>query len=372
MIPAAAGPLAAPSAPSHAEAEAVARRAPGERLIIHVVSSSSGALAKAWGFARAVQGVVAGASLPLKVPIAHAASVFSFHGGYPVENALYVLDPFDPTARSYLPAKASASLVTRATIANFHRLALALGARRIEVLHAEAQGRAIDASMIAQMVGHEAGVQARLERSAQQETRLVTELGEPRHRPYVPHELLQFLQLHPELQTLCYDALHGNPSTKEIVLESRTAADIAGRLSGLEAIFPDAAVGGGTKSESVTRWKFRVEFAAPAATPVHSAPQGYYAAPQHPHAAHYAGWQSAPVQQPPQPYVQQPMHVAPPQLGWHPAAAATVQNGTWQAVPPGAQPVQSQAPAFCPSCAARAVAATPFCAQCGSPMPSRG
>lgn len=331
---------------SRITAEEVAALHPGLREVIYIAAPTASMMAQTRGFFRSMLGMFSGTLAPPRVPIEHAQSVFSFCGHYPLPDTLYVLDPFDRSYRNYLRAVDAATHVTKAKIGHFHRLAAALGARRIEIVQATAQNQLIDASVVAQIVGHDLGFQWRSAGDSGQQTRMVSELGPPSHQPYVPEDLQHLVQHDPQWRAL-YEASLSNMTSHTLVIDNQHAVQISARLKGLEALLPDASVGAGLKFTENDRWSFHVSFAPPqsviqSAPPTHRYPAAHqaHAAPSQAHAAH--GWS------------------APSGHAHHGVQAASSYSA----------PPQTASLGFCGHCGQRVVAATRYCAHCGQSLDS--
>jgi hypothetical protein len=121
------------SAPSGPPAVDVSRLSPPERSVI-LVSSRSGGIRALWS---AVGNFTNTRREQAKITLPEAHGLFEFDAGHPKEDRYYVLNYYDSRARHYFVAEEAVERLLRTKLSMVQRLAISLGATRIEFRQSE-------------------------------------------------------------------------------------------------------------------------------------------------------------------------------------------------------------------------------------------
>lgn len=204
-------------------------------------------------------------ALNLDAPLAlvsqeRAAQLFKFDvGGVPAAGRIYVRHPHI-VDRYLAPADFSVT-VARAKEAAIRQLASALGAKRLSLVSGTVheKGGLFSASVPVEQVAAEAGIRAEFDSSGKVVRSVYSEFGPPSRAPYVPEDLLPWVEADSDLSTMARTRIEGNLMKDRVRMEF---SDSLHAGAGVAAKIADISGGGEAKFRHVHRstWEFEVEY----------------------------------------------------------------------------------------------------------------
>jgi hypothetical protein len=204
-------------------------------------------------------------ALNLDAPLAlvsqeRAAELFKFDvGGVPAAGRIYVRHPHI-VDRYLAPADFSVT-VARAKEAAVRQLASALGAKRLSLVSGTVHEKSglFSGSVSIQQAAAEAGIRAEFDSSGKVIRSVYSEFGPPGRAPYVPEDLLPWVEADSDLSTMARTRIEGN------LMKDRVRMEFSDNLhAGASVAAKVASIGGGgeAKLRRVHRstWELEVEY----------------------------------------------------------------------------------------------------------------
>jgi hypothetical protein len=184
---------------------------------------------------------------------------FRFDFGEPKNGNAYLLNPC--TDDHYLIPAVASERLAQEKLAAFTQIAVALGAKTVEIISAEAakNGASGSATFPIEEAAAQIGLSVTFDAAHKVHRQVLMELDDPKRQPYVPKELGRWADVDPLLRALINTRLTAHPRSARTSLAFEDTLDVKANAVA-ELAERKIGVGGTYRQLKASTWSFEITF----------------------------------------------------------------------------------------------------------------
>ncbi len=199
-----------------------------------------------------------------EIPFPHlspseAIDRFSFDHGHLQNGMAYIVKATNPDY--YLVPALVNERLAQDKVTAFLELSSALGAKQLELLSAELLDQEISsrADFPLKQAGAQIGIEATFGSQDQIKSRIYSEYGKPAAPPYIPENVVRWLEEDSMFRSLANDRLKGTLLKRKVTLRIESSIDVGAKaLASIKSF--KVGVGGEYHRVARSSWSFEIEF----------------------------------------------------------------------------------------------------------------
>lgn len=181
-------------------------------------------------------------------------------GHHPSNGSFYMKHPI--YQEIYLPAQDFSKSICTEKEAAFQKIAASLGAKsiKLESIQSNKKRSFIGGQISAKEIASDLGINVNTESDGSIKKQVFKEFNKPKFKsPFIPNELLPWVDFDPDLRTMAFDRLEANARKSIVKLEFSQSLGLGGEITAKLAS-RGISFGGSTKLINHSIWSFEVEY----------------------------------------------------------------------------------------------------------------